>query len=1365
MASLADFLPSDRRRALAEGRALPDRVRGAALFADMSGFTSLTGALFDELGRQRGAEEVIRQLNRVFDPLIVEVHRHGGNVVNFSGDAITCWFDEDDGVGTELTASLRAVACGLRLQQVMDGLEELTAPSGARFPLFLKVGVAAGTARRLLVGDPAQYVLEVLAGATLDRVAAAETFAGSGEVVISSRTLREIGLPVTVGEWVGAGATRYVRVTAIPDMPAIEPPPPPPPLDDASVRPWLLPPVFARLRYGADAFQAELRPSVALFLKFRGIDYDNDDRAGELLDVFVRRVQVVLNRYDGFLLQLTMGDKGSYLYASFGAPVAHENDRVRAAAAALELREVARSLDFLSDVQIGISFGTVHSGAYGSVARRTFGVVGNEVNISARLMTTAVPGQILVSERVAESLEGDFELRSLLPVRLKGVRGLFPVWELVGRRGASRPADADEPAAFIVGRESELSVLDAALTELAEGQSSVVVVEGAPGIGKSLLARELAARAAALALPLAHEPGDAGPERRPLVLNGNGDAVDRSTPYHGCATILSRLYGVDASDTNAPSPTLRERVLAELGPDRQPFAPLLNAVLPLGLAETDETLQLADEARQENTLRLVVELLRFATGGRPLALILDDAHWLDSPSWALLRRLQREIHPLLLMLVARPLDDTPSPYADFLTQPHAHRLTLDALPHSAVEQLVSRRLGVRALPRAVSELIRTKAEGNPFFSEELAYALRDARLIDIIDGELRLTPGTGSLEALDFPDTVQGVITSRIDLLPPQQQLTVKVASVIGRIFAFRVLRDVYPVKQEIGGLRENLATLERLDLTPVETPEPNLSHIFKHIVTQEVVYGLMTYAQRQQLHRETALWYEQLGEGDPGRTQALLAHHWRQAGDFRRAVSYYEQAGEAALRDYANEEAIRLLGAAVELSDATYPALQRARWHRLMAEAAYRLTRVEDSVAYYEQALRLLNLPVHASPLVSGARLVAELGRQGIHRMAPTRMVGRAGAEERELLLEASRIYESVSEVYYNRGDALGSIYAIMTSFNLAETAGPSPELARGYGNMTATFANVGVNRLAENYRTRALAVTDELDDPATKAWLLIPLGIYSLWIGRWDRAESEIKESLDIYARMGDWRRWAVAGWLWPQIAVGRGEPIAGHERWIGFRDTVRQKDDTRHQVRALGGLFFNHLSLGRAAEAWDCLDDVRALVDANPELLAIEERLWFAMNGTQALAMGDAARARAMAHEQIAAMGRARFKADLLEVFAAPAEVLLALFEQDACEAREAEDGCKALSQFARTYAFARPRAARARGRFAWLKGDSRAAEKHWGESLEQAERLRMPYERALTLRLMGRSLNDAAQAEEGEAQLLALGCDVSTLSAMD
>lgn len=174
-------------------------------------------------------------------------------------------------------------------------------------------------------------------------------------------------------------------------------------------------------------------------MRFSGIDYDDDD-AGDKLHAFICRAQGVLARYEGYLLQTTMGDKGSYLYISFGAPIAHEDDTVRAAAAALEMGDVARSLGFLGPLQIGISSGLVHSGAYGSLRRRTYGVMGNEVNISARLMSVAAPGQILVSPRVAAVIGDEFSLEPLAPIRLKGYRRtVHPVSPVgAGRDGPGR---------------------------------------------------------------------------------------------------------------------------------------------------------------------------------------------------------------------------------------------------------------------------------------------------------------------------------------------------------------------------------------------------------------------------------------------------------------------------------------------------------------------------------------------------------------------------------------------------------------------------------------------------------------------------------------------------------------------------------------------------------------------------------------------------------------------------------------------------------------------------------------------------------------------------------------------------------------
>ncbi|RIK16524.1 MAG: hypothetical protein DCC51_13465 [Anaerolineae bacterium] len=168
MTTLSAFLPIDRRVALAEGRELPDRAEGAALFADISGFTPLTATMRRELGARRGAEELIRHLDAVFAELIACIHRYHGNVIGFSGDAITCWFDDatpEEGA----TAAGRAAAAAFAMQEYMTRLEAITTPGGTRIPMAVKIAVAAGPARRFLVGDPRIHVIEVIAGRTVER--------------------------------------------------------------------------------------------------------------------------------------------------------------------------------------------------------------------------------------------------------------------------------------------------------------------------------------------------------------------------------------------------------------------------------------------------------------------------------------------------------------------------------------------------------------------------------------------------------------------------------------------------------------------------------------------------------------------------------------------------------------------------------------------------------------------------------------------------------------------------------------------------------------------------------------------------------------------------------------------------------------------------------------------------------------------------------------------------------------------------------------------------------------------------------------------------------------------------------------------
>jgi class 3 adenylate cyclase len=295
--SLDAYLPMDRRHALAHGESLPDRTIGAVLCADISGFTPLTEALARELGLQRGAEELCRSINQVYGAMIDQVHRYGGSVVGFSGDAIPCWLDGDGG--------LRAAACGLAMQDAMVEFASVATPTGTPFSLTVKVAIAAGPVRRFLVGDPEIQVIEVIAGQALDRLARAEHHANRGEVLAEMAVVEQSGGRIVVAEQrtnegtdrdlaVLSGLAEPMSATPWPELPAEA-------LTEAQCRAWIPQVVYGRVQEGSGQFLSELRPVTALFLHFTGIDYDGDDGTGAKLDAYVRWVQGVLQRHGGSL--------------------------------------------------------------------------------------------------------------------------------------------------------------------------------------------------------------------------------------------------------------------------------------------------------------------------------------------------------------------------------------------------------------------------------------------------------------------------------------------------------------------------------------------------------------------------------------------------------------------------------------------------------------------------------------------------------------------------------------------------------------------------------------------------------------------------------------------------------------------------------------------------------------------------------------------------------------------------------------------------------------------------------------------------------------------------------------------------------
>lgn len=268
----------------------------------------------------------------------------------------------------------------------------------------------------------------------------------------------------------------------------------------------------------------------------------------------------------------------------------------------------------------------------------------------------------------------------------------------------------------------------------------------------------------------------------------------------------------------------------------------------------------------------------------------------------------------MLVLATRPLvEPLPAEYRQWQQMPNVHHVKLGPLPAHDIVSLLSQRLGVNMLPETLATFIQEKGEGYPFFSEELTYALRDAGLIDIVDGECHLNADGEELRRLNLPDTVEGVIASRIDRLTPSQQLTLKVASVIGRVFPISVLHAIYPIEIDKARLTNDLIMLQQLDITPLDTPEPELAYLFKHAITQKVTYNRLLFAQRKELHRAIAQWYETHYSSDLSPFYALLAFHWEKAEVESPTTYYLSKAGNQALRGGTYKEAVGFLGKVLE--------------------------------------------------------------------------------------------------------------------------------------------------------------------------------------------------------------------------------------------------------------------------------------------------------------------------------------------------------------------------------------------------------------------------------------------------------------------
>ncbi len=954
---------------------------------------------------------------------------------------------------------------------------------------------------------------------------------------------------------------------------------------------------------------------------------DPEDWSGAIRSVLAL-MSAPIERYGGTVASL-MGDG---LLAVFGAPAAHEDDAIRAVQAGLEMidtvaeagprlrREYGRELADGPKVRVGINTGLAIVEGMGEGARDV-DALGDTVNVAARMQTAARPGTIIVTGETWRYAAPAFRATSLGGVVVKGKTDPVQGWEILER--ADSPGTGRGLAGLtspMVGRDDELSQLVSLVDTIRAGRGRAAVLLGEPGVGKSRLLAE--ARAAA---------GDMS------WIEARGISYGENTPYGFSINLIAACLALPTAGTaEERRAALEKKVRAATGEAWQEtyvsFANLLSLPLPAEMAE--DLKPLSPAALRARYLAAADKLMRTRLHKGPLVVVLEDAHWADASSVEVCEQLLPLAHelPMLLLITSRPersavgwrlVESAREIFGDALTE-----IRLSPLDASHSRLLIGNLLEIESLPERLRASILDRAEGNPFFTEELIRMLIERGWV-VRQGDRWV--GSGTVAQAEVPDTLRGLLLARIDRLPDESRRTLRMASVIGRDIPVKLLEGV---TGDPAMTARSLGQAEAAGLVRFVATDPESVYRFRHVLIQEAAYDSLLRADRRRLHLRVGEALESQEGGDRQEELApLLGLHFERAGDVERGVRYLHLAGRNALRARAVKEARELCDrAAAMLDDAPEtPENERLRIELVIDRAAANATfpRPEDLELIDDARMRaerlgddrLLGL-VYARE--AGTRAMMELLRNAAnqqpvidkaleigHRLNDPEILALPSALNGVRLMREGRRREAIP-VLEVAVDALEQYVVNEASFYA--------------GQLAIAHAELGETDEARAVMVRARQLAERSADPKALADIDIFEGIFLGLQGRHGEAVASAKRGAEIARAAGELLCQTMGTWVAGENELAA-QNVGPAIQWLeqakemaatcNASDIVRMTSVALKTARAIAGEGLPALS------GLDLLiDETRAAGDPLDEAVVLMRRA----QANATLPAGDRASARA-------------------------------------------------------------------------------------------------------------------------------------------
>ena len=924
-----------------------------------------------------------------------------------------------------------------------------------------------------------------------------------------------------------------------------------------------------------------------------------------------------------------------------------------------------------------------------------------------------------------------------------------------GHQQSTIPAHSNLPVPVdlpLVNRVHELAIMRSYLHAWQEGQSNILLLDGDAGIGKSRLLRAFLDLCQDMRLP---------------IWEGHGQPVARQTPYHAWKEILRQV-----------TPTAREMAANPVWTAHRSLLPLLNGILPVRLEENDITHTLTGESRATVIRATLAELLLDAMpASSGIIIAFDDVQWLDSASWALLHRLRQNPRPLLILLTTQTTELATiqqQELQNLVAQPTTIRLHLRPLSAKDTENLVGQRLGVPSLPGELADFVYERTNGHPFFSLEMTHALLDNGIVSVDDKTLALAYDAAQFTDWQIPKSLQEVVIGRIRKLSAPLQQTLQIASVLGRQFSLGDLEEVYPLPNHRLLLRSFLDKLIFLDFLQQQPTVGGTSqhYSFNHLIVRDIAYDLVDPELRRKVHLAIAQLFESRFVPNDLHLANLLAHHWQQAEQVGRALHYLGLAGEVAFADYANAEAVSFLSQALAL-DAKQGFIcrteQRAAWELILGQANVLWTRYEDGKIHLEEGLRLLDqaLPVNRGSVRTMFHVVRAIVQQAYHQLRPGRIDMASNELEKSRLIAASQACSRLVEVVYHGGEPLKATYLAFHALNLAERAGPSPELAEAYGPAGSFYSFIQYHRPARQYFARALRLARQLESASALAYCLVVVSTYESGLGHWTQARILLRR-LDRLSRQRQiGRRSLDATQIMSLLDCLQHQAAGCLLRGKLVLDQAQRLDDRRFEGYGHFARAYGHFLDGDLVKCDQSLATVqRLLADGSSGIQDTHlAHNCYGLKTLSDLRQGKLTQARRAATEAERFQGGAyQVSYYTLPGYVGPVELHLTLWQEghgDQAELkRRTRAALWALRLYALTFPIGRPALHLYRGWYHQLCGNQGRAERCWQRGLYWAEKLAMPYEAAFIRELWGKSLGYGSAT--GRSYLLEAAAGYKALS---